>query len=114
MNNLTSLLQFLYETEEGLSEVEFLVMHCIKYINNNQDKPASYKDLLFVIKGRIDNNWCGHSPETFTRAVRKLKEQGIIMSIKPGLFYHEGTIFGRRIQPQRQFVENKRSFGWRG
>jgi len=112
-NHLKQLLRFLHETEPGLKEVQILVVHAIKYINNH-DRPADYNGIIFVIKKNIDNNLCNHKVESYTRAVRKLVELGKIERVKPGLFYHPGTIYGRHITPQKTFTENKRSIVFRG
>lgn len=99
MSEISDLLRFIpHETEEGLSEIQILVTYTIKYVNNKANKPATYKDIIFVIKAKIDNNICNHSPESYSRAVRKLVELGIIKKVQNGLFYHPQTLYGHSLE----------------
>jgi hypothetical protein len=97
INHVKDLLRFLFEEEPGLKELEILCLFSIKYLNNANVQPATYKDIILLIRHRIDGNLAGHSPESIDRVVRRLRELGYIERLKPGQFYCVGTRYDKKI-----------------
>ena len=117
-SQVSRLADFLYEPSENITEACNIALFCVKYVNNKlmRDRPyakfASIDDVLNVAE--YYGLW-GHSNkrETLQRAVRELYQLGILYRCGHGQYYHPDTQFGRWKNPQKQFVENKRSWGWR-
>lgn len=110
---IRDLLRFIpHESKEGLTEVQTLVVMAIKQINNN-NRFATYNKIYRVIQ-LIDYEMLGKSTETYSRAIRKLVELGIIKKLRNGCFYHDKTLLGNRIKEQKTFHINKRSYSYRG
>jgi len=97
INHVKDLLRFLYEEEPGLKELEILCLFSIKFLNNANCEPATYKGIILLIRHRIDGDLCGHSPESIDRVVRRLRELGYVERLKPGQFYCVGTRYDKKI-----------------
>jgi len=104
INHVKDLLRFLFEEEPGLKELEILCLFSIKYLNNANCQPATYKDVILLIRHKIDGNLCGHSPESIDRVIRRLRELGYVERLKPGQFYCIGTRYDKRVNDLNKHV----------